>query len=71
MASPVTGIYEAIVKQALPALSNVITAAKPEESWVAGSGIELVSSLVRGSPASGLGEEFFILLIPKPFQMLR
>jgi len=68
--SPTSGIYETVVKQALPVLSNAIVAAKPEESWIAGSGIELVSSLVRGSPPSGLGEGFFALLAPNLFRCL-
>lgn len=68
--SPANGVYETVVKQALPALSNVIVGAKPEESWIAGSGIELVSSLVRGSPPSGLGDGFFALLAPSLFKCL-
>lgn len=68
--SPTSGVYETVVKQALPALSNAIANAKPEESWIAGSGIELVSSLVRGSPPSGLGEGFFALLAPNLFKCL-
>lgn len=63
-------MYETVVNQALPALSNVIASAKPEESWIAGSGIELVCSLVRGSPPSGLGEGFFALLAPNLFKCL-
>lgn len=68
--SPTSGVYETVVNQALPALSNVIASAKPEESWIAGSGIELVCSLVRGSPPSGLGEGFFALLAPNLFKCL-
>jgi len=69
-ASPTDGVYEAVVKQTLPALSNAIGAAKPGESWIAESGIELVSSLVGGSPASGLGEGFFAVLAPNLFKCL-
>jgi importin-9 len=68
--SPNGGVYETAVKQALPALSNAIGNAKSAESWIAGSGIELVSSLVRGSPPSGLGEGFFALLAPNLFKCL-
>ena len=68
--SPTPGIYETVVKRALPLLSNAIVAAKPEESWIAGSAIELVSSLVKGSPESGLGEGFFPLLAPGLFKCL-
>ncbi|EDR15931.1 uncharacterized protein LACBIDRAFT_242896 [Laccaria bicolor S238N-H82] len=68
--SSTPGIYETAVKRALPLLSNAIGAAKPEESWIAGSAIELVSSLVKGSPESGLGEGFFPLLAPSLFKCL-
>jgi hypothetical protein len=68
--SPASGIYETVVKQALPPLSHAIAAAKPEESWVAGSAIELVTSLVKGSPEAGLGEGFFALLAPNLFKCL-
>ncbi|TFK42052.1 armadillo-type protein [Crucibulum laeve] len=68
--SPASGIYETVVKQALPALSSAIAAAKPEESWIAGSAIDLISSLVKGSPESGLGEGFFALLAPNLFKCL-
>ncbi|KAF5384768.1 hypothetical protein D9615_001050 [Tricholomella constricta] len=63
-------IYETVVKQALPPLSNAIAAAKPEDSWIAGSAIELVASLAQGSPESGLGEGFFALLAPNLFKCL-
>ncbi|KAG6911255.1 hypothetical protein DXG01_002093 [Tephrocybe rancida] len=69
-ASSAHGVYEAVVKQALPPLSVAIASAKAEESWVAGSAIELVTSLVQGSPESGLGEGFFALFAPNLFKCL-
>lgn len=68
--SPAAGIYETVVKQALPPLSNALASAKPEESWVASSAIELVTSLVKGSPEAGIGEGFFALLAPNLFKCL-
>ena len=69
--SSANGIYETVVKQALPTLCNSIAAATPEESWITSSAIDLVSSLVRGSPGSGLGEGFFALLAPNLFKCLQ
>lgn len=68
--STVPEVYPTVVKQALPTLCSAIATAKPEESWVASSAIELVSSLVEGSPQSGLGEGFFALLAPSLFSCL-
>jgi hypothetical protein len=70
-ASSAPNIYETIVKQALPTLCTSIGSAQPNESWIAGSAIDLVSSLVKGAPESGLGEGFFALLAPNLFECLR
>ncbi|EAU92368.2 hypothetical protein CC1G_00587 [Coprinopsis cinerea okayama7 len=74
------GLYETVVKQALPILvdaigrSNNATPAgsdsTTEGSWIAGSAIDFVASLVRGSPESGLGDGFFALLAPNLFSCL-
>lgn len=64
------GIYEVVVKQALPPLVSAIGSTKKEESWIAASGIELVSGLVRGGPESGLGEGFFQVLAASLFSCL-
>ncbi|KAI6120877.1 armadillo-type protein [Pisolithus croceorrhizus] len=69
-ASRANGVYETVVKQALPTLCTAIANAKPEESWIAGSAIDLVSSLVRGAPQDGLGEGFFAHLAPCLFNCL-
>ncbi|KAH9486456.1 Importin-9 [Psilocybe cubensis] len=68
--SPAPGIYETSVKQALPILSASISTAKKEESWVASTAIDLVSSLVKGAPNNGLGDGFFNLLGPSLFACL-
>jgi len=69
--SPAPNVYETVVKQALPTLCASIGSAKPEESWIAGSAIDLVSSLVKGAPESGLGDGFFALLAPNLFKCLK
>jgi len=68
--SPTPGIYQTIVKKALPILTLAIQSAKKEESWIAGSAIELATSLVKGAPETGLGEGFFQLLGPNLFSCL-
>lgn len=68
-ASETPGIYETVVKQALPPLCSSISAATSDQSYIAGSAIELVSSLVKAS-TNGLGEGFFPLLAPSLFKCL-
>lgn len=69
--SSAPNVYETVVKQALPILCAPIGSAKPDESWIAGSAIDLVSSLIKGAPESGLGDGFFALLAPNLFECLR
>jgi hypothetical protein len=64
------GVYETVVQQALPILSNAIGVATASECWVAGSAIEMVTSLVQGSPDGRLAEGFFALLAPQLFACL-
>ena len=68
--SPTNMVYETVVKQSLPPLSVAINSSTKEESWIASSAIDLVSSLVKGSPQAGLGEGFFALLAPNLFSCL-
>ncbi|KAF8844142.1 ARM repeat-containing protein [Paxillus ammoniavirescens] len=68
--SSAPGVYETVVKQALPTLCTAIAGAKPEESWIAGSAVDLVTSLIRGAQDGGLGEGFFALLAPSLFGCL-
>jgi hypothetical protein len=64
------GIYETVVKKVLPRLSMAISSSTRDESWIGGSAIDLVGSLVKGAPESGLGEGFFQLLGPHLFSCL-
>ncbi|KAL4070440.1 armadillo-type protein [Scleroderma citrinum] len=68
--SSAESVYGTVVKQSLPTLCMAIANANPDESWIAGSAIDLVSSLVRGAPETGLGEGFFALLAPNLFNCL-
>ena len=65
------GVYESVVKQALPTLSTAIGTSDLKESWVASTAIELVTSLELGASANGLGEGFFATLAPSLFACLR
>ena len=69
--SSASNVYETVVKQALPSLSTSIGSAKPDDSWITGSAIELVTSLVKGAPEIGLGDGFFALLAPNLFECLK
>ncbi|KAJ7292991.1 armadillo-type protein [Mycena rebaudengoi] len=68
--SSASGVYETVVKQALPNLCQPMAAASLSESWITASAIDLVSSLVSGAPESGLGDGFFALLAPSLFKCL-
>lgn len=58
-----------MVKHALPPLCSSISAATSDQSYIAGSAIELVSSLIKAS-SDGLGDGFFPLLAPNLFKCL-
>jgi hypothetical protein len=64
------GVYEIVVQRALPTFSTAIGSAALSESWVAGSAIDLVTSLVQGSPKDRLGAGFFGVLAPPLFKCL-
>lgn len=62
------GVYRSVVTVALPTLCNAI--ATTEDYWVAGSAIELLSSIVEGAPSEGLGDGFFATIAPPLFTYL-
>lgn len=64
------GVYDTMIKIALPLLSSATANAKEEESWIASTAIDLMTSLARGSPESGLGDNFFALAAPALFASL-
>jgi len=68
--SQTSGVYQTVVQNALPPLTNAIASAKKDESWIASGAIDLVTSLVRGAPESGLGDGFIGLLAPTLFACL-
>ncbi len=42
------GVNEIVVKQAVPVLTNALASAKPIESWITSSAIDLLNSIVEG-----------------------
>lgn len=67
--SPSHGVYETVVKEALPKLCSQIGTAGVDD-WIAESAIDLVDSLVKGAPEKGLGDGFFAVLAPNLFGCL-
>lgn len=63
-------VYQAVVSQSLPTLCNALAQAKPDESWIASSAIDLTSSLARGASYGRLGENFFATLAPTLFECM-
>lgn len=65
------GVYQAVVKAALPTLCNAVGMPKPDESsWVPSSAIDLITNIQTAAPAEGLGEGFFSTLAPSLFVCL-
>lgn len=65
------GVYEAVVKESLPRLCHAIANASPDEWHVAGSALDLVSSLLEGAEDGSIGDGFFGLLAPGLFACMR
>jgi importin-9 len=59
------------VKEALPRLTASMGTYNTNESWVASSALELIGSLARGAPETGLGEGFFAAIAPAVFVCMR
>jgi hypothetical protein len=57
-------VCEATVKEALPRLATAIGNYNANESWAASSALDLIGSLARGAPDTGLGEGFFAAIAP-------
>ena len=69
--SNVSGVYEATVKEALPRLTTSVGNYNANESWVASSALDLIGSLARAAPETGLGEGFFAAIAPNVFDCMR
>ncbi|OCH92992.1 ARM repeat-containing protein [Obba rivulosa] len=65
------GIYENVIKLALPPLSNAILSSTEYDAWISGTAIEVVNGIVQGAPNTGLGAGFFDVIGPSLFEALR
>ena len=65
------GVYETVVRQALPPLCHALESTTSEQSWIYSSAIDLLCSLVNGGPDEGLGEGFVAVLAPRLFGCLQ
>lgn len=48
------GVYEAVLNASLPPLCQALSTTSPDESWVAGSALDLLASLMSGTSRPGL-----------------
>lgn len=68
--SSAPGVYQILASQSLPNIVQAIGHVQTNESWLAGSGIELITSVMQGAPDGGLGEGFFAAFAPALFQCI-
>ena len=68
---PAPGVYEALVKAALPPLSQALGSPGPDSSWIWSSALDLLTGIIRGVDSEkGLGEGFFAAIAPPLFKCL-
>ena len=68
---PSPGVYEALIKAALPALCQALGASGSNSSWIASSALDLLTGIVRGvNNEKGLGEGFFAAIASPLFKCL-
>ena len=69
---PSPGVYEALVKAALPALCQALESSGPDASWIIGSALDLLTGIIRGvDDEKGPGEGFFATVASPLFKCLR
>lgn len=69
---PSPGVYEALIKAALPALSQALGSSGSDSSWIASSALDLLSGIVRGvNKEKGLSDGFFAAIASPLFKCLR
>lgn len=69
---PSPGVYEALIKAALPALCQALGSSGSDSSWIASSALDLLAGVVRGvNNEKGLGGGFFAAIASPLFKCLR
>ena len=70
--SPSPGVYEALIKAALPPLCQALGSSGSDVSWIASSALDLLNGIVRGvDNEKGLGDGFFAAIASPLFRCLR
>ena len=68
---PSPGVYEALIKAALPSLCQALGSSGPDSSWIVSSGLDLLAGIIRGADnETGLGEGFFAAIASPLFKRL-
>ena len=57
-------VYQAVVQQTLPALTNALMTATNVDSYVLSVAFELIAALIQGALKTGLGDGVFAMLMP-------
>lgn len=69
---PSPGVYEALIKAALPALCQALGSSGPDASWITSSALDLLTGMIRGvDNEKGLGDGFFAAIASPLFKCLR
>ena len=71
---PTSGVYAAVVRQALPPLSSALASSGGEgqEKWLAGAALEQLCGVLQGAPAEGgVGDGFVAQLGPVLFGKIK
>lgn len=69
---PSPGVYEALIKAALPALCQALGSSGPDASWITSSALDLLTGMIRGvDNEKGLGKGFFAAIASPLFKCLR
>lgn len=69
--APAQGIYETVVRQALPVLCEAIGRGEGDDKWIAAAALEQLAGLLQGAPEGNLGSGFIDTLAPALFACLR
>lgn len=68
---PSPGVYEALIKAALPSLCQALGSSGSDSSWITGSALDLLTGIIRGADSeNGLGEGFFAAIASPLFKCL-
>jgi importin-9 len=68
---PTSGVYQVVVKKALPLLCQALGSVKFDDSWIPSSALELLNGIIEGADGEkGLGDGFFSSIAPPLFKCM-